>query len=217
MKGVVQGRRNDDLHRGVGTRIGQLLSERAVGSRDGSPGGEGHLRDSPALPRHPRRAAAWLAGVAVENAPGAVYGTVMVGVLLAAEDTYHEGYPETIGAAAIILVLYWFMNLYTHTLGIRLRTRGRLTKTLFWHSCAYELAILEGAMIPVLALLVAWAAGATVTTGVTVALWATAVSIVTLEVTAAWRGGLRRMDVWIQAGAGAVMGLAIIALKLVLH
>ena len=173
--------------------------------------------DSSALPRHPRRAAAWLAGVAAENAPGAVYGTVMVGVLLAAEDTYHEGYPETIGAAAIILVLYWFMNLYTHTLGIRLRTRGRLTKTLFWHSCAYELAVLEGAMIPVLALLVAWAAGATVTTGVSVALWATAVSIVTLEVAAAWRGGLRRSDVWIQAGAGALMGLAIIVLKLVLH
>ena len=48
-------------------------------------------------------------------------------------------------------------------------------------------------------------------------MWATAVSIVTLEVAAAWRGGLRRVDVWIQAGAGAVMGLAIIALKLVLH
>jgi hypothetical protein len=34
---------------------------------------------------------------------------------------------------------------------------------------------------------------------------------------AAWRARLRRQDVWIQAGAGAVMGLAIIALKLVLH
>jgi hypothetical protein len=173
--------------------------------------------DSRALPRRPRRAAAWLAGVAADNAAGAVYGTVMVGVLLAAEDTSHEGYPETIGAAAIILVLYWFMNLYAHALGIRLRTRGRLTPTLFWHSCAHELAIVEGAMVPVLVLLVAWAAGATVTTGVTVALWATAVCIVALEVAAAWRRELRRMDVWIQGGADAVMGLAIIVLKLVLH
>lgn len=41
--------------------------------------------DSPALPRRPRRAAAWLAGVAADNAAGAGYGTVMVGVLLAAE------------------------------------------------------------------------------------------------------------------------------------
>lgn len=155
--------------------------------------------------------------MAAGNADGAVYGTVMVGVLLAAEDTHHEGYAETIGAAAIVLALYWLMSLYTHTLGIRLRSRGRLSVKLFWSSCAYELAIVEGAFVPVLVLVVAWAAGATVTRGVTAALWATAVSIVALEVAAAWRARVRPRDVWIQAGVGAVMGLAIIALKLVLH
>lgn len=79
----------------------------------------------------------------------------MVGVLLAAEDSHREGYPETIGAAA--------------------------------------------------------------TNGFTVALWANVVSLVTLEVTAAWRARMRAQDVWLQAAMGALTGLAIVALKLILH
>jgi len=45
----------------------------------------------------------------------------------------------------------------------------------------------------------------------------TAASIVTLEVAAAWRAQLPPRDRWLQAGLGALVGLAIIALKLVLH
>ncbi len=171
-----------------------------------------------ALPEpRPRGVVGRVANVAAQNAAGAVYGTMMVGILLAAEDGHRESYPETIGAASVVLVLYWLMSLYTHALGIRLRSRGRFSITLFWLSCRYELAIIEGAFIPVLALLVAWAAGATVASGVTAALWTTVVSIVILEVAAAWRARLRLRDVWLQAAFGAVIGLAIIALKLILH
>lgn len=77
--------------------------------------------------------------------------------------------------------------------------------------------MVEGAFVPVLALLIAWMAGATVSSGVTVALWATVVSLVTLEVAAAWRARMRPQEAWLQAALGAVMGLAIIALKLILH
>jgi hypothetical protein len=175
------------------------------------------VESKPLRRRRPRRGARWLARVAVDNAGGAAYGTVMVGVLLAAEDSHREGYPETIGAASVVLALYWLLSLYTHTLGIRLRTKGRLSLRLLWRSCAHELAIVEGAFVPVLALLIAWVAGATVTSGVTVALWVTVVSLVTLEVAAAWRARTRPLEAWLQAALGAVMGLAIIALKLILH
>ncbi len=52
------------------------------------------------------RLASWLLDVTTANAGGAVYGAVMVGVLLAAEDARHEGYPATLEAAAIVLLLY---------------------------------------------------------------------------------------------------------------
>jgi hypothetical protein len=62
-----------------------------------------------------------------------------------------------------------------------------------------------------------WAAGAAVTSGVTAAVWTAVVGIVTLEVAAGSRARLRPQGLCVQAGAGAVMGLAIIALKLMLH
>ncbi len=141
----------------------------------------------------------------------------MIGVLLAAEDARHESYPEAIGAAVLVLVLYWLTNLYTHILGGRLRSGEPFNLTLFRRSCVHELPIVEGAVLPVLILLVAWAAGASLTSAVTAALWTTAISIIVLEIAAGWRARLPPQDLWLQAGAGALLGLAIIALKLVLH
>ena len=126
------------------------------------------LRSDPRPPRTPR-VGAWLVDVAAANAGRAVYGAVMVGVLLAAENARHEGYPATIEAAVIVLVLYWLTSFYTHALGERLQRRESLNATLLWRSCIHELPVMEGALIPVLVLLVAWATGFTVDSGARVA------------------------------------------------
>ena len=150
------------------------------------------------------------------NAGGAVYGTLMVGIMLAAEDARHEGYPATIEAASVVLALYWLMSFYAHVLGVRLKRRQPLDRGILWRGCLYELPILEGALIPFLVLSVAWAAGLTVARGVSWALWAAAATVVALEVLAGWRSGRRFRELVIQASAGAAMGLALIAVKLLL-
>jgi hypothetical protein len=174
------------------------------------------LRSDP-RPRRAPRVGAWLVDVAAANAGRAVYGVVMIGVLLAAENARHEGYPATIEAAVIVLVLYWLTSFYTHALGERLQRRESLNATLLWHSCIHELPVMEGALIPVLVLLVTWATGFTVDSGATAALWTAAASIVVLEVVAGWRSRLGPRGLSIQAGAGAVMGLTLVGLKLALH
>ena len=108
-------------------------------------------------------------------------------------------------------------ELLTHALGERLQRRESLNTTLLWRSCIHELPVMEGALIPVLVLLVAWATGFTVDSGARVALWSAAVSIVVLEVVAGWRSRLSPRGLSLQAGAGAVMGLTLVGLKLVLH
>jgi hypothetical protein len=162
------------------------------------------------------RSARWLIAVAGTNAGDAVHGAVMIGVLFAAEDARHEDYPATFEAAAVVLGLYWFTCLYAHTLGMRLRRRAPLNAGLMWRSCVHELPVLEGAVVPVAALLVAWAAGFAVRSGVTAALAATVVVIVVLEVAAGWRAR-GRTGLWFEVGAGATMGLALVALELLLH
>ncbi|HST19124.1 MAG TPA: hypothetical protein VLK36_15770 [Gaiellaceae bacterium] len=161
------------------------------------------------------RAAALLLTSAAENAGGAVYGAVMVGVLLAAEDARHEGYGATIEATLVVLALYWLTSLYTQTLGIRMRRREPMNVELLWRSCIHELPVLEGGLLPVVTLLVAWAAGFAVTSAATAGLWAAAVSVVLLELAVGWRSRQRR--IWLQAIVGVSIGLALIALKLVLH
>jgi hypothetical protein len=168
------------------------------------------------MSRRISRAAVWLLGVAADNAGGAVYGAMMIGVLFAAEDAQDVGYAATMEAAVVVVALYWLTNLYTHTLGVRLTRRERLNASLIWHGCVHELPILEGALVPVLALLVMWAAGVTVSSGVTVALWAAVAGIVVLEVTAGWRARGER-GLWLETVTGAAIGLALIGLKLVLH
>jgi len=162
------------------------------------------------------RTAGWLVTVATANAGDAIYGAVMIGVLLAAEDARHVGYLATIEAAGIVLALYVLMHLYTYMLGLRLRSGETLNAGLVWRSCVHELPILEGAVIPVAALLVAWAAGLEPTSGVSVALWTAVGVVVVLELAAGWRsreqGGL-----WLQAVAGVGVGLALIGVKLLLH
>ena len=172
---------------------------------------------SPAWLGRPRRAAAWLLSVWAENAEGALHATVMIGVLLAAEDARREGYPEEIGAAALVVVLFWLMSFYGHTLGVRLKSNEPLKAALLWRTFVHEFSIIEGAIVPLLVLLIAWAAGATVSSGGTAALWTAVGVIVTLEVVAGRRAGLHARGFWLQAGAGAAIGLAIAALHVVLH
>jgi hypothetical protein len=164
-----------------------------------------------------RQALGWLAAVTLDNAGGAVYGTVMIGVLFAAEDAPAVGYTDTVGAALVVLALYWLTSLYTYTLGTRLRTGEPLTAKVFWRSCLHELPILEGALLPLVLLLVSWAAGASVSTGVTIATWTAAITILVLEFVAGWRSRVALQRFWLQAALGTVIGFAIIALKLLLH
>ncbi len=141
----------------------------------------------------------------------------MIGVLLAAEDPRQETYGETISATAIVIALYWLTSLYTHVLGVRLRTQEPLGPTLIRRSVVHEFPIIEGAVIPVVVLVVAWATGASLTRGVRVAVFATAISIVLLEIVAGSRARPRGSAIWLRATAGALAGLAIVAVKVVLH
>jgi hypothetical protein len=158
----------------------------------------------------------WIVHSAAANAGGAVYGTLLVGIMFAAEEARHAGYPATIEAATVVLVVYWLTSFYAHTLGVRLQRREPLDWRLICRGCLYELPILEGAVVPLLVLIVAWTAGLPIGDGVAVAVWAAVATVVVLEVLAGWRSRRRPLDFVMQAVAGVAMGLALIAVKLLL-
>lgn len=151
------------------------------------------------------------------NTGGLVYGTVTVGALLAAESATHETYGETVGAVAIALLIYWLAHAYSEFTEHRLEHGEPLRLQTLRRTLAHELTIIVGAAVPLLALLICWLAGATLGSAVTVAIWTSVVVIVAVEVTAGVRAELTGRELMTQIAFGALFGLLVVALRLVLH
>lgn len=160
------------------------------------------------------RAAEWL--VPRENPSGAVYGVVVTGALLAAESGSHESHLDTVASVATAAALYWLAHAYSGLLGRRLAGAERLTLKALWRSLAYDWALVRGAAVPLIALVLAWLLGAAQATSVNIALWSAVVSLLALELIAGARSHVGRGELVLQASVGLAMGLAIIALKTLL-
>jgi hypothetical protein len=152
-----------------------------------------------------------------ENPAGVVYGVIVIGALLAAESGRHEGYPDTIASAAIAAALYWLAHAYAGVLGRRMSSGERLTATALARALAHDWALVRGAAIPLLALLVAWAAGAPPEAAVTAALWCAIASLVAFELIAGIRSHATPAELVLEVGVGIAMGSAILVLKIILH
>lgn len=151
------------------------------------------------------------------NPAGLVYGTITVATLLAAEGPRRESYQATTGAVALTMVLYWLAHSYAEYTGERLRDSDRFAFGAFVDSARHELSVLYGAAVPLVVLIVCWMAGASLTTGVEAGLWASAASIVAIELVAGLRAELSATDVAKQTAFGAVLGVGVLLLRVVLH
>jgi hypothetical protein len=152
-----------------------------------------------------------------ENPAGAIYGLIVIGALLAAESGRHESYLDTLLSAAIAATLYWVAHSYAGVLGNRLSGRERLTPGALLHALGRDVTLIRGAAIPLLALAVATLAGAPQETAVTVGVWSAIVSLGVFELLAGLRAGAVRGELVLETAVGVAMGLAILALKIVLH
>jgi hypothetical protein len=142
---------------------------------------------------------------------------IVIGALLAAESGRHETYLDTVASTAIAAALYWFAHAYADVLGHRLAQHERLSAASLGRALAHDWAIIRGATLPLAALVIAWAVGAAQQTAVTAALWSTIASLVAFELIAGIRARASPRELALEGAVGAAMGVAILALKIVLH
>jgi hypothetical protein len=171
--------------------------------------------DTPDGKRLGYRFAGWV--VPERNPAGAVYGLITIGALLAAESGLRDTYPETVGSAAIAVVLYWFAHSYADVLGLRLLAEHRLGRRELWETFVQDWAIARGAALPLLALLVAWVSGASQVTAVTAGIWTAVASLIAYELAAGIRSRARPVELVFEVLVGATMGLGLLALRALLH
>jgi membrane protein YqaA with SNARE-associated domain len=151
------------------------------------------------------------------NPRAVVFGVITIGALLAAESAQRETYLDTIGAVAVALLVYWLAHAYAEFTAHRLEHKQALTLSGFARTLARELMTIAGAALPLLALVLCWAAGARLTSAVNIALWTSAATILLVEVAAAVRAGLVGRALIAQTALGALLGVLVIVLKLLLH
>ncbi|MBV8942128.1 MAG: hypothetical protein JO240_10370 [Solirubrobacterales bacterium] len=151
------------------------------------------------------------------NPAGLIYGTIMIGTLLAAEVPKRETYLRTVVAVVIAMVLYWLVHGYAQFTAFRLREGAPLEFESFLHTMRDELAIVTGGAAPLLALVISWIAGASLSTAVRVAVYATAAVILIVEVVAAVAAERKGGALVAQILLGVFLGFLLIVLRLVLH
>ncbi len=151
------------------------------------------------------------------NAAGLVYGTILAATLLSAESAVRLTYPRTMGAVLVALGAYWLSLSYARFTGERLEHGEHFDFPAFGRSARHELTVLLGAGVPVVALLVSWIAGASLNTGVSIAVWASVAAIIAIEIVIGVRSGLTGRELVVQSALGALLGLLIVAIRVLLH
>ncbi len=151
------------------------------------------------------------------NLGSAVYGLITISALIAAESAAQETFGETVAGVALAMVLYWVAHAYSELVAWRVRRGEQLTAGSMGRMLRWELPILAGASPPLIAVLIAWAAGAALGTAIDIALWTGVATIIAVEVAAGIQARLSGRKLLIQAVVGAAFGLLILALRLVLH
>jgi hypothetical protein len=151
------------------------------------------------------------------NPVGAVYGTLTVGVLLAAEASRAETYARTIEAIAAAMVLYWLAHAYAHLAGDRLSKKEGYTVASVLRSLRDQFAIVLGALIPFAAVVCAWAANARLSVGITAGIWSTVGVLLAIELIAGLRAHLGPGALVVQTSIGALFGVTILVLRSLLH
>jgi hypothetical protein len=147
----------------------------------------------------------------------AIYGLITDGALLSAESPGRETYLETVGAVILGLLLIWLAHAYGDLTSWRARERKPLTLGAFTRTLEDDAGIVVGGALPLLAVLIAWVTGASLSDGVSAGVWTAAGVIVLFEVITGVRSRLSGRALVLQVALGAVLGLLILALRLVLH
>jgi hypothetical protein len=152
-----------------------------------------------------------------DNAAGLVYGTILVAALLSAESALEETYPKTVLGVLVALATYWLALAYARFTGERLEQGTRATVGGLVGAAVHELTVLYGALVPFIALIAFWIGGASLNTAIIAAAYFADAAIIGAEVLIGVRAGLTGKALIGQAAIGAVLGVLVLGLRLLLH
>lgn len=147
---------------------------------------------------------------------GAMYGTILVAGQLAVESVIDYSAAAVVGSLLASVVVFWLAHAYTDTLGSVISAGPGKTVS-FRTGLRKEWPIVESAIAPAAALLICTGLGANPSTAIVVAVVTADVELVGWAFLAARRAGLTGVHRVVASVVGALLGLALVALKVLIH
>ena len=150
------------------------------------------------------------------NPAGTIYGTLTVGVLLAVESTQQKTAIRDVGAVLAALAAYWLAHAYAHDLAHRVsKDQTEDSPGVLWE-LRHQWTIVRGALVPLVAFVIALMVGTSTAGAVLVALIASITMLIVFEAIAAARCHLGFAGLATQFLAPVVVCILMLAIKFVL-
>jgi hypothetical protein len=152
-----------------------------------------------------------------ENPGNVVYGTILIATLLSAEFAKRETYLKTVGAVIIAMIVYWVSIAYSNYTGERLKESEHFEYAAFARFAGHESSVLYGGVAPLLVILGCWVGGAALSAALSAAIFTAVGVVVVIEVGLGIRADLPVREVIRQTAVGIVLGVLVIALRVLWH
>jgi len=153
----------------------------------------------------------------VSRVSGAIYGTLAVAVLLAAESAEGHTYATTVEAASVTLIAYWLAHGYAHGLAARLASSEPASSTSLLRSLGREAGVLLGGLIPLTSLAGCWFAGVDLGLALDIGVWTAAGSLLVVELVAGMHGASRVRDLIQDGVLSLALAASVVFLRVLLH
>jgi hypothetical protein len=151
------------------------------------------------------------------NPAEVIYGTLLAGVVLATKA--HKGVTggDIFWSAVGALVLYWAAHVYADVIGEQVKTRRRPNWASLAHAGAQDWTRLRASLIPVVVFEIVRLSRGSVNTSVLAALWLTVGLLGAWGATAAFRSGVRGVQLVVDTLVCGALGVAVVLLKILLY
>lgn len=150
------------------------------------------------------------------NPAASIYGTVLADSVLATESERQTTLRDLIYAELVSVTIYWLAHVYADFLGSR-PTPGHRGARRLLDTMAHEWSLVTASFVPLLAVLLAAAAGASVQTATLAGMWTGVGTLVLWGEIAGRHSGRGTWASLVYGLVAGALGVALILLRVLLH
>lgn len=154
---------------------------------------------------------------ATYNPAAAVHGTVLAGAMIAVQGAHED--PDISHLVTLVIItqaVYWLAHVYAELVGERISRRHKPSRRLS-ELLHQEWPLVAVSFVPIAIILVFSALGAAGGSAVLAGLFSVVVLLVAWALLAGYRSGLRKIEMLLYVLASLGIGLALVAIKTLLH